>query len=57
MTKQQYRAILASERAAFKAEQAAMIPNPNYRKRLSYSEIFNGVSKGPRFIPPPAATD
>jgi hypothetical protein len=38
-----------------KAKIAAMIPNPDYRRRLTYSEIFKGMKKQPKFISPPAA--
>ena len=51
MTKAEWRKQQAANRkAARKAELADLVPNPNYRPRLSHSEIFAGVKKQPRFI-------
>ena len=56
MTKREWAAQQAAkrkaERQAKKEEQKNWIPNPEYKKKLTHSEIFAGVKKKPRFIPP-----
>ena len=41
----------AKRRADRQAERDSLVPNPNYKKRLTFSEIFARVKKQPRFIP------
>ena len=52
MTKTEYRAQLKAERSAARVEKLALIPNPDYRAKLSHHEIYAGVKKQPRFISP-----
>jgi hypothetical protein len=54
MTKAEMRKQQNAEKRAQKlADLAALVPNPRYRIRLSNHEIYAGMKRPPRFIPPP----